>query len=160
MTNTTIRQAVTLDYEGICAVLEEGDQLHRERYPDLYRKSPDGSVRSPEYIASLIEDPTACLLVAEQAGEIIGVLIASIRDTPPVPILVPRRYGFVDDLTVRHDRRRQGVGQLLMQHAEAWAKSNGAESMGLNVYMFNQGAIRLYEELGYESITQKMSRRL
>lgn len=158
--NMIIRQAVMADYEGMCAVIDEVDQLHREQHLDLFRKAPDGIVRTPGFIASLIEDPNTCFLVAEQEGEIIGLLIGCMRDTPPVSILVPRRTGYIDNLAVRRDRRRQGVGQAMMQQAEEWARRHGAEALELNVFSFNQGAIRFYEELGYETLMQRMAKKL
>ena len=46
--------------------------------------------------------------------------------------------------------RGQGIGRTLMREAEAWARDQGATDLRLNVWAFNEGAVRLYRELGYE----------
>ena len=158
--NAVIRKAKITDYDGVCAVIEEGDRLHREYFPNLFQSSSDGVIRPPDYISSLLVDPNACFLVAEQAGEIVGSLIVYIRETAPLSILVPRRFGYIGELVVHHDHRRMGIGLAMMEYAEEWARSNGAESVELTVYSFNQGAVHFYEELGYKSITQKMAKQL
>jgi GNAT superfamily N-acetyltransferase len=73
-----------------------------------------------------------------------------------VPILVPRRYAVIDNIIVRAERRGHGIGLALMEAAETWALSLGAEMVELTVYLFNRRAIRFYEELGYSTLSQRM----
>jgi ribosomal protein S18 acetylase RimI-like enzyme len=56
--------------------------------------------------------------------------------------------------------RRQGIGRALMEHAQAWAKAQGYTQIGLQVFITNQPAIDLYEQLGYESRSISMMRDL
>jgi diamine N-acetyltransferase len=163
-----IRTAALADYEELCAVLEEGDALHREKLPAFFRKSPDGQTRAKAYVADLLDDPYTALLVAEEratagaaSGEarIHGAVIVILRETPPVPILVPRRFALVENVIVRAGQRGRGIGQALMKAAEAWAQSMDAETVELTVYLFNKAAIRFYEELGYTGLNQRMIKR-
>ena len=39
-----IREATTTDYEALCMLFDEGDALHREHLPHVFRK-PEGPVR-------------------------------------------------------------------------------------------------------------------
>jgi ribosomal protein S18 acetylase RimI-like enzyme len=68
--------------------------------------------------------------------------------------------GFVFDIEVRRDFRRQGYGGAIMTAAEAAARDRGAASMGLNVFGSNVGARNLYEQLGYETTSVQMRKRL
>ena len=52
-------------------------------------------------------------------------------------------------LAVAPDWRGRGVGSALMRAAEAWAREQGAERMTLDLDAANDGALRLYERLGY-----------
>jgi ribosomal protein S18 acetylase RimI-like enzyme len=61
---------------------------------------------------------------------------------------------------VEPTHRRQGIGRALMEHAQAWAKTQGYTQIGLQVFITNQPAIDLYQQLGYESRSISMMRDL
>ena len=55
----------------------------------------------------------------------------------------------VDSLAVDPSSRGRGVGTALLRKAEERARSMGKRTMSLGVIGDNEGAIRLYERLGY-----------
>jgi ribosomal protein S18 acetylase RimI-like enzyme len=155
----TIREATAGDYDTLCGIIETVDALHRERHPDIFQK-PDGPVRDRGYILDLIYDEDAGFFVAEIEGRLAGFVKVLIVDSPAIPIAVPRRYAVIDNLAVREELQRAGIGRALMQTASRWAVSRGATSMELNVYEFNTSAIAFYRALGYETHSRRMSRPL
>lgn len=52
-------------------------------------------------------------------------------------------------ISVKDLYRGKGVGTLLMKSAESFARARGARRIELDVLSKNEGAIRLYERLGY-----------
>ena len=56
--------------------------------------------------------------------------------------------------------RGHGIGRALIAHLEQWAAERGIERMILNVSEANEGAIRLYHELGYRDFDRSMLKRL
>lgn len=149
------------DYGGLCAVLAECDTLHSTKLPDRFCPPPAGqAARTREYIASLLDDPDTSVLVAEQRGQVMGAIITIVRNTAPLPILTPRRVANIEIISVRHDQQGHGIGQALMKQAEQWATSKGAGDIELSVYLFNQKAIRFYSELGFQSLYQKMVKKI
>ncbi len=52
-------------------------------------------------------------------------------------------------IAVTADHRRRGIGTRLMEAAETWARSQGAETMILNCHAANTTAVCFYEKLGY-----------
>ena len=44
--------------------------------------------------------------------------------------------------------------------AEDVARSQGASAIRLNVFAYNEGAIRLYDDLGYETASMHKQKRL
>ena len=52
-------------------------------------------------------------------------------------------------IAVAHDARGRGVGEALLDAAEARARARGAACMRLEVRQDNPGAMRLYERRGY-----------
>ena len=152
-----IREARAADYREVCEIMEEADRLHRENLPGRFKR-PEGPVRTREYLLSLMADPDVALFVAVEGERLVGVVHVLIRETRDIPILVSRRYGFVENLVVREGLRRKGIGSALMERAHEWARSRGATEIELNVYEFNQSAIGLYRKLGYATISRYMGR--
>lgn len=154
-----IRKAILEDYDALCELIDQVDALHRDRLPNIYRK-PDGPVREENEIAALIADERVGLFVAEVEGELAGYIHAYLRDTPPVPVLVPRRFGMIDSMAVGANQRRKGIGQALIAQVQGWAREKGAASLELNVYEFNQDALLFYEALGFSVLRRGMSKPL
>jgi ribosomal protein S18 acetylase RimI-like enzyme len=155
----SIRQATAEDYDALCTIIDEVDTLHRDRMPHIFQKPP-GPVRDKEYILSLLADDNIGLFVAEVEGQVAGFVHVLVRDTPPWPVLVPRRRAFIDSLAVGQEFRRHGIGRALMDQAHAWAITKGAADVELNVYEFNQPALAFYQALGYETSTRRMVKNL
>jgi ribosomal protein S18 acetylase RimI-like enzyme len=153
----SIREATRDDYESICELYAEADAFHAEALPALFRVA-DGPARTEYFISHLIQDEDVALLVAEAGGELVGVVHVVERAAPDFPCVVPRRYAQVDSLAVKASFRRQGTGRSLMEEARRWAAGRGLPRIELTVWEFNQGAMALYEELGYETANRKMWR--
>ncbi len=108
----------------------------------------------------MITDENVGLFLAEVNGSAVGFVHGVVRDTPAIPILVPRRYAIVDSIGVTSGFRGGGIGRMLMERIHAWAVAKGASAIELNVHAFNSGAISFYRKLGYETVSQRMSRSL
>lgn len=59
------------------------------------------------------------------------------------------KRGKVADLAVTKDARRMGVGTVLMEAAEAWARDRGFGLLILDVWATNETALSFYRGLGY-----------
>jgi ribosomal protein S18 acetylase RimI-like enzyme len=154
-----IREATEGDYEALCVIIEEVDKMHRHALPRR-SKASEGPVRPRRYILNAIRAPDVGLFVAEIEGQVGGLVHLTVKDVPDIPILVPRRYAYVENLAVKRAHRRGGVGRALMDRARAWATAKGATSIELNVYAFNQPAQDFYRKLGYETLSHYMRKSL
>lgn len=157
--NVWVRRATEGDYEQIIDLYEEGDRFHARALPDLFRL-PEGQSRPREFVVGTVDDEDAALLVAESQGRLVGVLRAVVRTAPDHPILRPRSFIEISDVVVGESFRGRGVGTQLMGEAHRWAAEKGFTSVELNVYEFNEGARRLYEELGYKTFSRRMRKHL
>lgn len=113
-------------------------------------------MRSRDYLQTILGDENCAIFVAVQAGEIIGTIHITIRQSPSFPIMVPRRFAVIENLIIVQAQRRSGVGTALMTHAHQWAADQGLTQIELNVWNFNEEAIRFYESLGYETASRRM----
>ncbi len=67
---------------------------------------------------------------------------------------------WVWDIMVDPQHRGRGHGRAAMKLAEDHARANGASTLGLNVFGFNDVARSLYESVGYETTSVKMRKEL
>ena len=155
----SVRKATADDYNSLCELFDEGDALHRDYLPHIFQ-TPGGAAREKDYYLGLIADEDVALLVAEAGENLVGFVHAIVRDSPALPILVPRRYAIVDGIVVRSGFQNQGIGRILMDKMQEWAIAKSATSIELNVYEFNSAAISFYERLGYQALSRKMRKEL
>ena len=141
----TIREAATSDYAGLCALFDEVDALHRENLPWIFQK-PRGDARERDYVLGLIADKAVGLFVAHIGDQLVGLICVRIKESSEVPILVKRRYAAIDSVVVAQKYQRRGIGRALVEKAHEWAVAEKAESIELNVWEFNQGAIGFYKK--------------
>jgi ribosomal protein S18 acetylase RimI-like enzyme len=154
-----IRKAVAEDYSGLIELFDEIDAIHRDNLPRLFQK-PNGPVREIDYYLGLISDESTAVFVAEMDGDVVGFVHAIARDTPDIPVLVPRRFVIIDSIVVKSEYKKRGIGRMLMKAMEEWTKEKGASSIELNVYEFNEEAITFYKSLGYKTFSQRLSKGL
>lgn len=91
------------------------------------------------------------IFVAEDDGKIVGYVSGFIRQQTLDNLLgtVPMKEGFIVGLYVEPDARGQQTGHSLMAALETWFRSKGCTHMKLWVLANNEGARRLYHDLGY-----------
>ncbi len=91
-----------------------------------------------------IESHDSAVLVAEDAGELIGICTAYLD-------LHSVRYGYrawVEDLAVDPERRSEGIGKALLDAAKDWARERGATHLELDSGDARHDAHRFYEREG------------
>ena len=95
------------------------------------------------------------IFVGEQGQEVVGVLDVFVMRTVESE---PRAE--VAALVVDEKCRSCGVGQLLLERAEAWAREHGCAEIGLRSNVIRERAHRFYERQGYRVVkTQKTFRK-
>ena len=106
--------------------------------------SPPSLENVRERLAELLEEPRAWVLVAEGDG-VVGVVSLWIKpdlahgdSVVEVPMLV-----------ISEDRRREGVGKLLMEEVQRLAAENGANLIELVATTQNNPAREFYRSLGF-----------
>lgn len=67
------------------------------------------------------------------------------------------KQAYVFLLYIDKAHRRQGLGTVLMDHAQSWAKQQGYRQISLQVFESNQSAFKMYSNLGYSTQARWMS---
>ena len=96
------------------------------------------------YLKAVRRHADAAVLVALDDDRIVGRLSLA-RDPHPAS-------AHVADLgmMVAASHRRRGIGRNLLDAAVAWARAAGVRKLELHVFPWNEPAIRLYEDFGFE----------
>jgi len=128
----TIRRAEAADRDRIFPLAEAFATSFRPE-PAAFRESFDALVAAGD----------VRILVADDAGEIVGYLLGFDHFT----FFANGRVSWVEEVTVRADRRGEGIGEALMGEFEAWAVVRGSRLVGLAT----RRADAFYLALGYEA---------
>jgi RimJ/RimL family protein N-acetyltransferase len=96
------------------------------------------------YLRLVRRSAAGAVLVADTEDGIVGRLSIA-RDPHP-----SSQHVADVGLMVAASHRRRGIGRALLEAAEEWARAVGVTKIELHVFPYNEGAIALYEDLGYE----------
>lgn len=142
----TIRSAVYGDYGVASLLMQQVHMLHVRLRPDIY--APLSVVLSEEDFRAAV-DANGCL-AAVCGGSVAGIALFMRREETRVTH-VWRRWFFVDTIVVDEGARRRGVGTALISRLRELARSEGMDSVELQVNSLNASALKLYGEAGFRS---------
>ncbi len=142
----TIRPARTEDIPAMAGLLGE-----------LFAIEADFEVDAARQIhgLTLLHQGGACLLVAEEDGEVAGMVSLQTLISTAQGGLV----GLLEDLVVREASRGRGLGAKLLQAAQAWARTLGLTRIQLLADTANAPALAFYARHGWQG-TQLVCLRL
>ncbi|TCN36578.1 ribosomal protein S18 acetylase RimI-like enzyme [Kribbella orskensis] len=139
-----IRKARAEDLEGVVAssaALFAEDSGTR----DPLRNADWPEVHGAKWVADLLEDPDALVLVASDPA-VVGHLVGTF--SPPSDMWTVARAELVS-MYVRDTHRTQGIGTRMVDAFTEWAKSRGATRLHVTAYATNNPALHLYHSCGF-----------
>ena len=125
------------------------------RGPTAELQGPLNTERVQRFLESKIRQSR--ILVAKFDGELVGICTFS----PDGFILdAPVQVWEIADVWVEPHARRKGIATALIRQCEHECKMRGADEVKLTVYALNEGALGLYQSLGYDISSHTLSRNL
>ncbi len=94
----------------------------------------------------------AYFLAAREQDELVGW----VQVDRSVDWITNKDIGWINDVYVKKPFRGKGYASKLMKQALAELKDKGYDEVRLNVYTFNEQAIKLYEKLGFKDLNKFM----
>ncbi|MBN1201078.1 MAG: GNAT family N-acetyltransferase [Anaerolineae bacterium] len=183
MLSTRVRCARLADLPGVAAVLQDSFD---DKMRVIFGRQP-GKIRAllEAIYTGPVERGYDGVLVAERGGRIIGTLLIEPMDHTPEEnrafehfavreLGLPRMMwasfllwllghhpepgeAYISDVGVAGDYQGQGVGQMLMEYAEAWAWQHGRRRITLWVAGTNNRAIHVYQKAGFAAVRTRSS---
>ena len=151
--NVTIRRAQPGDIDGILRILWQIAELHSEGRPDVCKGAKKYSA---EELEALLKDGDRPAFVAVDGGQVAGCCLCTVQRFAGDKFMVDHTSLHIDDFGVDESRRGQGVGTALFAAAKEHAKQIGAYDIGLNVWEFNERAVRFYGRCGFATRSRHM----
>jgi ribosomal protein S18 acetylase RimI-like enzyme len=152
------REASLADLPSICILGEQVNVLHHEAWPNIFAE-PGDPMRHASHWQHSIEAEQATTFLCEHERSVVGFVTIFIAKDPST-LLQPAPYARVGSISVAPEHRGQGIGSELMYLAERWAHGRGVSDLRLHVWAFNERALGLYTELGYEVRSHVLGKRL
>ncbi|MCK6577157.1 MAG: GNAT family N-acetyltransferase [Anaerolineae bacterium] len=159
MAEVTVRRALRMDMDAIAqmwmALVDHHQELDR-------RLPPAAGAGARRYAASLeerLDDPSTRILVAEIDGQSAGYVLAMIVDTMD-DMFVHETSGFVADIYVKPEFRRDGVGRAMVGTLHQWFVESGVDFYEWHVAALNAGAVAFWEELGGKPVLVRMRKEI
>lgn len=103
-----------------------------------------------EYLLAECAQTCGALLVAEVVGMVVGLVAVLAHVTAESLIEAEPDYAYISDLVVLPAYRGQGLGRALLRQAEAYALSQGAKILKVDVLVANKAAHNLYKVTGFQ----------
>lgn len=141
------------DYEEVWRLVYQIHDIHVRSRPDIYQ---DGNPLPIAYFERCISDRDSLNYVYEKNGSIIGVVMATKERARDIPINQERYIYFIEDIVVDNMYRRQGIGKELYLFLENRAREEEVDGIELNVWSFNEDALKFYESLGMSVKNMKL----
>jgi len=110
------------------------------------------------FLGSQLDLPDAAVLVAEDAGTIVGYAYTAVEGYDYLSLRGPA--GILHDIIVAPEHRRGGVGRLLIEAVLEFLKSRDVPRVVLSTAERNDGAQRLFATVGFRRTMIEMTREL
>jgi len=150
-----IRKAELEDYDALCRLFAQIDELHLQWYPDLFRH-PDGPSRTRHEIGEMVISKYSQIFLAEADAKELGLVSFKIENYPDHRIVKKQTFILIDMIVVDKGYRCKGIGKALYEEVVNFAKEKSIDRIELKVYSKNTDAISFYKRLGFSDYWQRM----
>jgi ribosomal protein S18 acetylase RimI-like enzyme len=150
-----IRRANNDDIEAIGTLWEELVAYHVALDSRLPPSVANGGKRYARRLYDKVNDPYACLLVAECDREVVGYVLGMIVDLP-TDMFDQAPTGFLADIFVSSAHRAQGIGRSFVQELTLWFTERGVTSYEWHVAANNTDALAFWRRVGGQDLMIRM----
>lgn len=155
----TYRHASADDALIMCELGQLLNEVHHAARPDIYAAATQDFARDLPHWLGLFEKPEHVVLIAHVGHQAAAFITASLSASAG-PLMQPLNVVRIGSVCVAERFWGKGIGRGLIQRIKNWAIENRAQDLRLSVWPFNERAMRMYAEFGFESRAVEMGMRL
>lgn len=149
-----VRFATEQDVEKVNELRKQINDLHVNGRPDIFRSGFCKELQDKAIV--FIEDVDKNIIVVEVNGMVRGVACVQYVIKPQTATSNERKFYNVEEFGMDEKFRRQGIGRELFEFIKSDAKARGFDRIELNMWEFNESALKFYESVGFKTYRRYM----
>jgi len=142
-----VRIAEKKDLARINDLRKQVNTIHCEGRPDIFRTGFCNELR--DFVYDTWEFDNSDVIAVVRDDVICGFACVEYITLPLSAVTRKRSFYHISEFGVDEEYRRQGVATELFEFIKKHAKSKGLDRIELDVWEFNDTALRFYESLGF-----------
>ena len=154
-----IRKAQSMDIPDINRLLFQVAKIHRNGRPDIFK--PETKKYTDIELEQIINDPQTPIFVAVNEDEhVCGYAFCIHNEIKNHLLLCDKKSLYIDDLCVDENCRGMGIGYILYEYVKQYAEKTNCDQITLNVWCFNESAMKFYQKCGLSPLKTVMEYRI
>jgi ribosomal protein S18 acetylase RimI-like enzyme len=151
----TVRRAEPRDIDGIIRLLLQIADLHHKGRPDMFKAGCQKF--SHDNIKDILKDVNRPVFTAvDGQNNVLGYCFCAINRFEANVLFNDHVSLFIEDFCVDENHRGQGIGHTLFAAVKDYARQIGASYIDLNVWEFNESAVKFYENCGFTTRSRRL----
>lgn len=142
-----VRYATREELERVNELRKIVNEVHCNGRSDIFKAGFCKELR--EFVYTLWEGNNSDVIVVLRDNEICGYACVDYVDRPESPYNLARRFYHINEFGVDEKYRRQGVATELFDFIKKEATSKNFDKVELDMWEFNDGALKFYESVGF-----------
>ena len=151
----SVRPATVFDQEALGRYGAALMRQHHAADPKRFLRADHPEAGYGRFLVSQISNPSSRVMVAENAGKVVGYVYADVESTNWMELRGP--CGVIQDIYVDDTARHLGAGRALMRAAIDWIRSKGRGQVVLLTKTGNEHAQHLFSALGFRPTMIEMT---
>lgn len=152
--NITVRYAQRDELDAINELRREVNELHVKGRPDIFRAGFSDELKN--HLFDEYENDDNDIVAALCDGCVCGFAAVQYIDRPMSAYCCARKSYRVEEFGVAKEYRRRGVGTAIVDFLKTEAARKGYGKVELDVWEFNEDALRFYEKTGFVTVRRYM----
>ncbi len=141
----SIRRAENRDIPTLLDLLSQVLTVHADGRPDIFKHNVTKYGESE--LIEILADESRPVFVAEADGKVRGYAFCMLQ-RPSSAVLNDILTLYIDDICIDSNFRGGKIGSQLFDAVKTFAKEKNCYNITLNVWSFNESAMKFYESLG------------
>lgn len=135
--------------EEIAILNKEVHEIHVSLYPEYFKEYDFEEVN--EFFKKIVSTPNYYFYIVTDEGQSLGYAWLEIREYPENVFMKSYRSVYIHQLGIMKVHRNKGIGRLLMNFINNFAKENGIDKIQLDYWLDNESASQFYIKNGFKS---------
>ena len=152
-----LRPATKEDFDIIFEIFSEVQSIHYDGMPDFFRPAKKDKVFY-DYFDEVIKNEDKHIIIGFEKGKPFGYIYFLITKLPQNIYRKEKQIIYINQLVVKKAHQRRGLGGELINHALNVARKLKISKIGLDVWLFNESAIKFFQNQGFTALNQIMWR--